>query len=73
MIISFCTMFDRIMEHSMAIWLLVSLAYPIFFFGTILKAIRHWRRLRDRSATATAASAGIPLETVQSEDWVATR
>jgi hypothetical protein len=66
-------MFDRIMEHSMAIWLLVSLTYPIFFFGTILKALWHWRRLRDRSAYAPAAPSGIQRETVQSEDWVATR
>lgn len=69
MIISFCTMFDRIMEHSMAIWLLVSLAYPVFFIGTIYKAVRHWRRLRARSATPIL----IARERVQSEDWVATR
>ena len=64
-------MFDQIMEHSMSIWLLVSAAYPIFFFGMIVKALRHWRRLRAKEAYAPAIAT--LREGVRSEDWVATR
>lgn len=39
-------MFDRIMENSMAMWMLVSALFPIFFFGTIIKAIIHFRRMK---------------------------
>ena len=39
-------MFDRIMENSMALWMLLSALFPIFFFGTIIKAIVHFRRMK---------------------------
>lgn len=71
MIISFPAMFDRMMEHSISIWLLVSAAYLVFFVGMIYKAIRRWRGSRAPSAHAQART--LPREGVQSEDWVATR
>lgn len=30
----------------MAMWMLVSALFPIFFFGTIIKAIVHFRRMK---------------------------
>ncbi len=44
-------MFDRIMENSMPIWLIVSAVFPIFLIGMIVKAILHLRRMRALSET----------------------
>lgn len=73
-------MFDRIMENSMAMWMLVSALFPIFFFGTIIKAVLHFRRMR---ALKRIKGLGEDMETftapetredrVQSEDWVPSR
>lgn len=50
----------------MAIWLLISAAYPVFLIGMIVKAVRHWRRLKSRPSPAAR-------EAVRAGDWVATR
>ena len=39
-------MFDRIMENSMAVWLLVSAAYPVFLCAMLIKAVKHFRARR---------------------------
>jgi hypothetical protein len=64
-------MFDRIMENSMAIWILVSATYPIFLFGMIFKAFRHYRRLR--ALPGRAPMLPVPEPRTQSGDWVPTR
>jgi hypothetical protein len=67
-------MFDRIMENSMALWMLVSALFPIFFFGTIIKAILHFRRTRAlvRYREYQAILPALP-ERVNSEDWIPSR
>jgi hypothetical protein len=64
-------MFDRIMENSMAIWLLVSAAYPVFLIGMLVKAVRHYRRLRSPSAHAPLPRERRPQE--QPDDWIPAR
>ncbi|MEO7427455.1 MAG: hypothetical protein ABI036_19875 [Fibrobacteria bacterium] len=65
-------MFDRIMENSMAIWMLVSLAFPIFLVGTLVKAVRHFRKPRwEPEAEPMSAPAGARAHNrIESEDWV---
>ena len=64
-------MFDRIMENSMALWMLVSALFPVFFFGTLIKAILHYRRTRLPREYVPAAPVPRPL--LQSDDWVPSR
>jgi hypothetical protein len=45
-------MFDRIMENSMAVWLLISAAYPVFLLAMLIKAFRHFRRMRAQASYA---------------------
>lgn len=45
-------MFDRIMENSMAVWLLISAAYPVFLLAMLIKAFRHFRRTRGPASYA---------------------
>jgi len=64
-------MFDRIMENSMALWLLVSAAYPVFLLAMLIKAFRHFRRQR-----APASYAPYPMETIPAsrrDDWTPAR
>lgn len=64
-------MFDRIMENSMALWLLVSAAYPVFILAMLIKAFRHFRRAR-----APTGYAPYPAEIVTSirrDDWTPAR
>lgn len=80
-ITNFRIMFDRIMENSMALWMLVSALFPIFFFGTLIKAVLHYRRMRALSRLGDQVelfSAPIvrPVthhDRVDSEDWVPSR
>ena len=77
----FRCMFDRIMENSMAMWMLVSALFPIFLFGTIIKAVLHFRRLRvlKRLGDRPGDIRGLfpaPVtrhDRVESEDWVPSR
>lgn len=64
-------MFDRIMENSMAIWMLVSAVFPIFFFGTLIKAFLHYRRLRRLPEYVPGVPA--PRARARTDDWVASR
>jgi hypothetical protein len=64
-------MFDRIMENSMALWLLISAAYPVFLLAMLIKAFRHFRRLR-----APIRYAPYPAEMAapsQRDDWTPAR
>ncbi len=76
-ITNFRIMFDRIMENSMPLWMLVSALFPIFFFGTLIKAVLHYRRMRalrrsgDRMELFPAPMAH--QKRVESEDWVPSR
>jgi hypothetical protein len=67
-------MFDRIMENSMALWMLLSALFPIFFFGTIIKAILHFRRTRTL-ARYREYLPNLPNreERVDAEDWIPSR
>ena len=62
-------MFDRIMESSMAIWLLVSATYPIFLFGMLFKAFRRYQLLR--AQPAYVPSALVEASRAPRQDWVA--
>ncbi|HKP95316.1 MAG TPA: hypothetical protein VJ385_06120 [Fibrobacteria bacterium] len=61
-------MFDRIMENSMAIWLLVSALFPVFCFGTILKAILHFRRAHALSEYLSKPA--VPRPRFEPDDWI---
>jgi hypothetical protein len=64
-------MFDRIMESSMAIWMLVSLAFPIFFFGTLVKAWLHFRKSRWEPEPIPAPA--LTGSRIEADDWVPSR
>ncbi len=64
-------MFDRIMENSMAIWILASATYPIFLFGMIYKAIRRYRQLHAEPAYVPAALTSVSR--ARREDWIPSR
>ena len=64
-------MFDRIMENSMAIWLLISAAYPVFLVVMLIKAFRHFRRLR--APVDYAAYAPEPVHASRRDDWTPAR
>jgi hypothetical protein len=76
-------MFDRIMENSMAIWVLVSAAFPIFAIGTLIRALRHFRRLRAAYESYSAAPVSLarypeaslprPVRVSANDDWVPSR
>lgn len=67
-------MFNRIMENSMAIWMLVSIAFPVFCFGTIIKAILHFRKSRIRAEyVSLPAMARSAVDAVAGDDWVPSR
>jgi hypothetical protein len=70
-------MFDRIMENSMALWMLLSALFPIFFFGTIIKAILHFRRTRSltryRDYLPGLTSVPAREDRVDAEDWIPSR
>lgn len=79
-------MFDRIMENSMALWMLLSALFPIFFFGTIIKAILHFRRTRSLARyrgylSGLSGHSGLPdlsrlparEDRVETEDWIPSR
>lgn len=70
-------MFDRIMENSMAIWMLVSALFPIFFFGTIIKAIVHFRRIKApkeaRQRRESVPRRMLRENRVAADDWVPSR
>ncbi len=70
-ITNFQSMFDRIMEHTMAMWMLVSAVFPIFFFGTIIKAFLHFRRTR--AVLEYAPRIPVPAERLETEDWIPSR
>jgi hypothetical protein len=62
-------MFDRLMENSMALWMLISGLFPVFLFGMIIKAYLHYRRTR----LLLDKMPKVPVVThawVKSEDWV---
>jgi hypothetical protein len=61
-------MFDRIMENSMALWMLASALFPIFFFGTLIKAILHYRRTR--KLLEYIPRPPVPRTRFQTDDWV---
>lgn len=64
-------MFDRIMENSMAVWLVISAAYPVFILAMLIKAFRHFRRSR-----APIGSPAYPSEIAvpsRREDWTPAR
>ncbi|MDB5106585.1 MAG: hypothetical protein JWP91_4274 [Fibrobacteres bacterium] len=67
-ITNFQAMFDRIMENSMAIWMLVSAVFPIFFFGTIIKAVLHFRRRR--GLLEYLPRIPVPQARFEQDDWV---
>jgi hypothetical protein len=76
-------MFDRIMENSMALWMLVSALFPIFFFGTLIKAALHFRRMRELNRLEERLVVRLEnrlerrlenrLERLESEDWIPSR
>ncbi|MEO6097159.1 MAG: hypothetical protein ABIW76_16375 [Fibrobacteria bacterium] len=73
-------MFDRIMENSMALWMLLSALFPVVFFGTIIKAILHYRRTRSLaryreylSSIPRLASFRTNEDRVETEDWIPSR
>ena len=67
----FSAMFDRIMENSMALWLLVSAAYPVFLIAMLIKAFRHFRRLRAPVAYAPYPPEPVPAS--RRDDWTPSR
>ena len=67
----FSGMLDRIMENSMAIWILVSATYPIFLFGMIFKAVRRYRLLRADLPYVPASL--VAVSRAQREDWIPSR
>jgi hypothetical protein len=67
-------MFDRIMENSMAVWLLVSAAYPVFILAMLIKAFRHFRRTRAPAAYPPYPSYPAEFATPsRRDDWTPTR
>jgi hypothetical protein len=64
-------MFDRIMGNSMALWLLVSAAYPVFLVAMLIKAFRHFRRTRVPVAYAPYAPEPVPAP--GRNDWTPAR
>ena len=70
-------MFDRIMENSMAMWMLVSALFPIFLVGTIIKAVLHFRRMRALKRPRDPGELfPAPIsrhDRVESEDWIPSR
>jgi hypothetical protein len=67
-------MFDRIMENSMAMWMLVSALFPIFFFGTLIKAALHFRRMRALKEQGEILPRPVlGEERVEANDWVPSR
>lgn len=64
-------MFDRIMENSLPIWMLVSLAFPIFLVGTLIKAVRHFRKPRWEAESIPAPA--VVRRRIETEDWVPSR
>ena len=69
-------MFDRIMENSMALWMLASAVFPIFLFGSLIKAFLHFRNLRRLPEYIPGTSLARPrsqTDSMHSEDWVASR
>lgn len=64
-------MFDRIMENSMALWLLVSAAYPVFLLTMLIKAFRHLRR--QRAPLAYVPYAPEPVHASRRDDWTPAR
>jgi hypothetical protein len=64
-------MFDRIMENSMALWLLISAAYPFFLGATLFKAFRHFRRRRAAFAYAPPVPDRVP--SARADDWIPAR
>ena len=62
-------MLDRIMENSMAIWMLVSGLFPVFLFGMLIKAFLHHRRVR-RMLESIPESPRVPLAWSPADDWV---
>lgn len=64
-------MFDRIMENSMAVWLLVSAAYPVFLCAMLIKAVRHFRRTRMPAAYAPTLPERRPAP--RPDDWTPAR
>jgi hypothetical protein len=76
-------MFDRIMENSMAIWVLISAAFPVFAIGTLIKALLHYRRLRAANEPYSATPVAFPRfpeaavsRTVRAsaeDDWIPSR
>jgi hypothetical protein len=66
-------MFDRIMENSMAIWMLVSLAFPIFLIGTLVKAVRHFRKPRWEPETEPFPAPVAARSRIEIDDWVPSR
>jgi hypothetical protein len=66
-------MFDRIMENSMAVWLLISAAYSVFLVVTLVKALRHFRRLRAREAYLPYPPERLPVPSLGRDDWTPAR
>ena len=64
-------MFDRMMQHSLPMWLLVSALFPIFFFGTLIKAFLHFRRLR--ALPGYVPHIPVLREPAEAEDWIPSR
>jgi ABC-type sulfate transport system permease component len=74
-------MFDRIMQQSLPLWLLSTLAFGILVATLLIRAalrIRHLRSLLNeatREAMAAAASDGRrpahPWQAAESKDWIA--
>ena len=61
-------MLDRIMQNSMAIWMLVSGLFPIFLLGMVIKAYLHLRRLR--VLVKSIPQTPIVPAWIPTEDWV---
>lgn len=68
----------------MPMWMLVSALFPVFLFGTIIKAVLHFRRMRALERPGRTGDPGglFPAPTarpnfrqdrVESEDWVPSR
>ena len=77
-------MFDRIMENSMPMWMLVSALFPVFLFGTIIKAVLHFRKMRALEMPMRPVHPGeifaVPIarpithrERAESDDWIPSR
>ncbi|MDB5047458.1 MAG: hypothetical protein JWO30_529 [Fibrobacteres bacterium] len=61
-------MFDRIMENSMALWMLVSALFPVFCLGTLIKAVLHFRRTRELLEYVPGPPVSQPR--FKPDDWV---